>query len=77
MPHAHQHWGAAQFNVLLSLFCICRPGDGTQTRDQNGGSVTSSCRVIQPVKWSFSCHREIVISHTALCLGTLPKIVKH
>lgn len=73
MPHAHQHWGAAQFNVLLILFCICRPGDGTQTHDQNGSSVTSSCRVIQPVKWSFSCHRGDCHFTHCLVLGEVTK----
>lgn len=55
--------GCCSVQCVTILFCICRPGDGTQTRDQNGGSVTASCR---------ACEMELQLPPRRLSFHTLP-----
>lgn len=79
-PTPTRHWDAVQFRVFLILFSVCHGGTEphrhNQTQCRNGGSVTSSCRVSQPVRRSFSSATEgIVMSHTAYCSGEPPKVV--
>lgn len=70
--------------VLLSLMCYCTSCSTSAVQETALRHMTKMAALSPPAVESSSLQNgasaateEIVISHTALCLGKLPKIVKH